>query len=297
MSHAAGRPYDRLGLIRLTDRYLAALVAHDPGAVPLAGRLRTVENLRQIKPGEGLWATVSGGPSEFAVHVPDPQRQAAGFIGMMEQDGGAILVGLRLAAVDGQIVEVEHLIAAGLAESSVANLQVPRPGLLALIPPGQRLPGEDLLAIGAAYYDALAGSDSSRASFAADCERHENGLVTAGPSRGAPPPGSSFPAVPATCAAQIDSKVFTYIAAIDSRRVFAADPVTGLAMGLSMFRHPMDNVPYEVILADGTTTTFAPPFAPFDLPAAHIWKIGPDRQIHEIEAMGFTAPHGSPTGW
>jgi hypothetical protein len=79
--------------------------------------------------------------------------------------------------------------------------------------------------------------------------------------------------------------------------MFAADPVTGLAMGLSMFRHPMDNVPYEVILADGTTTMFAPAFAPFDLPAAHIFKIGPDRQIHEIEAMGFLAPHGSPTGW
>ncbi len=32
------------------------------------------------------------------------------------------------------------------------------------------------------------------------------------------------------------------------------------------------------------------PFAPFDLPAAHIFKIGADGQVHEIEAMGFTAP-------
>jgi hypothetical protein len=63
-----------------------------------------------------------------------------------------------------------------------------------------------------------------------------------------------------------------------------------------MFRHPMDNVPYEIILADGTTTMHAPAFAPFDLPAAHIFKIGPDRQIHEIEAMGFVAPYGSPAG-
>jgi hypothetical protein len=80
-------------------------------------------------------------------------------------------------------------------------------------------------------------------------------------------------------------------------KLFAADPVTGLVMGLSMFRHPMDNIPYEITLADGTTTMHAPAFAPFDLPAAHIWKIGPDRQIHEIEAMGFTAPYGSPAGW
>jgi len=112
-----------------------------------------------------------------------------------------------------------------------------------------------------------------------------------------PPPSLGIPAVATDCKAQIDSKVFTYIKTIDNRRVFAADPVTGLAMGLSQFRQPMDSIPYDVILADGTTISYAPNFPPFDLPAAHIWKIGPDHQIHEIEAMGFVAPSGSPTGW
>jgi hypothetical protein len=297
MNDPAGRRYDRLGLIHLTDRYLAALVANDPSAVPIAPALRTVENLRQITPGEGLWATARGRSDTFAIHVPDPGRQTAGFIGMLEADGAPVLLGLRLATEDGQIVEAEHLVASGLADSSLPNLRVPRPGLLAEIAPGQRLPAQELDSIGATYYDALVANDSSLSPLAADCDRHENGRVTAGPSTGAPPPGSSFPMVPAACAAQIDSKAFTYIADIDCRRVFAADPVTGLVMGLSMFRHPMDNVPYEIILADGTTTMHTPAFDPFDLPAGHIFKIGPDRQIHEIEAMGFIAPHGSPTGW
>ena len=48
MNHPAGHPYDRQGLIRLTDRYLAALVANDPRAVPLADGVRTVENLQPI---------------------------------------------------------------------------------------------------------------------------------------------------------------------------------------------------------------------------------------------------------
>jgi hypothetical protein len=292
-----GHPYDRLGLIRLTDRYLAALVANEPSAVPLADGLRTVENLRQIKPGEGLWATAGGGPTAFAVHVPDQRLQTAGFIGVIDCSGDPVLLGLRLSVEDGQIVQAEHLFASALAETNLPNLQAPRPGLRAEIPPGQRLPEEDLRAIGATYYDALVRNDSTLSPIAADCVRHENGLVTAAPSRGAPPPGSTFPPVPTACAAQIDSKVFTYIAGIDNRRVFAADPVTGLAMGLSMFRHPMDNIPYEVVLADGTTTMYEPPFSPFDLPAAHIWKIGPDRQIHEIEALGFIAPYGSPGGW
>jgi hypothetical protein len=297
MSHPPGHPYDRLGLVQLTDRYLAALVAGDPGAAPLAPGVRTVENLQPITPGEGLWATASGGPASFAIHVPDPARQTAGFIGMLESGGAPVLLGLRLAAEGGQITEAEHLIASGLAEANLPNLREPRPGLLAEVPAGQRLRDEDLLAIGATYYDALVANDSSLSPLAPDCERHENGLVTAGPDTGAPPPGSSFPAVASACAAQIDSKAFTYIADIDNRRLFAADPVTGLAMGLSMFRHPMDNVPYEIVLADGTTTMHTPAFAPFDLPAAHIFKVGPDRQIREIEAMGFLAPYGSPTGW
>ena len=37
-------------------------------------------------------------------------------------------------------------------------------------------------------------------------------------------------------------------------------------------------------------------FAPFDLEAAHIFKIYGDR-IHEIEAMGFTLPLYSKNGW
>jgi hypothetical protein len=37
-------------------------------------------------------------------------------------------------------------------------------------------------------------------------------------------------------------------------------------------------------------------YKPFDLPAVHIFKIW-GGQIHEIEALGFLAPHLSPSGW
>jgi hypothetical protein len=296
-AQAAVHRYDRQGLIDLTEDYLSALVAHSPSEVPLAHDLQTVENLQRIRPGEGLWATASGGPTSFAIHVPDPKRQTAGFIGMMERDGEPILLGLRLQAKRGRIVQAEHLIAAGIAEANLPNLQTPRPGLLAEIPRGERLPAHELRAIGATYYNALDDNDGSLAPFAPDCERHENGLVTAGPNLPPSPPIPGFPAVAADCTGQLDSQIFTYVGRIDNRRVFAADPVTGLAMGLSHFRHPMDNVPYDVILADGSVVSFAPDFDPFDLPAAHIFKIGADRRLHEIEATGFVAPFNSPTGW
>ncbi len=91
-----------------------------------------------------------------------------------------------------------------------------------------------------------------------------------------------------------------YITKIDDRRVFAADPETGLVMGLSHFHHPMNFEPYPVKALDGTITLYDTKrmnFKPFDLPAAHIFKIGADGKVHEIEAMGFMAPLDSPTGW
>ena len=50
------------------------------------------------------------------------------------------------------------------------------------------------------------------------------------------------------------------------------------------------------ILNDPGRDVSAMNFNPFDLPALHIYKIW-GGQIHEIEAIGFTAPYNSQTGW
>jgi hypothetical protein len=71
-------------------------------------------------------------------------------------------------------------------------------------------------------------------------------------------------------------------------------------MGFSHFRHPFTNLPYLVTHTDGTTSERNKenmPFNPFDMPAAHIFKIGADGLVHEIEAVGFVAPYNSQTGW
>src|SRR5688572_27004401 len=120
------------------------------------------------------------------------------------------------------------------------------------------------------------------------------------PQAPAIPGAAPTPGTARDCYGQIEGGTFQYIDRIENRRVFAADPVTGLVMGLSHFRHPMDNLPYNVTNTDGTTserTLASFPFAPFDLPAAHIFKVGADGLMHEIEAMGFTTGYNSPTGW
>jgi hypothetical protein len=318
---------NRQCLIDATDAYVAALVAHDPAKAPLADNIVFVENVTKSKPGEGLWKSVVKGPSTFAIHVPDEVNQTAGYIAMMTYmapppapQGSSpeqraefaaknapveqpVMVAFRLKFDgNGKITEAEHL-TTGVREAQMVNLQAPRPGIFTEIPEAQRKPHDELIKIGATYYDALDDNNGELTPFAPDCERHENGMITASgqPSTAPAIPGTAAtPQVARDCRQQMNSNSFQYIARIENRRVFAADPQTGLVMGLSHFRHPMDNLPYLVKNIDGSTTERNKKnmaFAPFDLPAAHIFKIGADGQMHEIEAMGFTAPYNSPTGW
>ena len=73
---------DRAGLIEMMDRYLEALVKHDPAAVPLAENARLVENIEAAAIGEGLWETASGGPTDFKIYVADPVAESVGFMGV-----------------------------------------------------------------------------------------------------------------------------------------------------------------------------------------------------------------------
>lgn len=311
---------DRGCIIGVTKAYLAALAAHDPSAAPLADDITFVENITKMSPGEGLWESAMSAPDSFAIYVPDEVNQTAGFLGMMtykaaapapqgsspeerekwaataEQTEQPVIVALRLKLENGKITEAEHLLS-GIREPFLSNLTTPRAGLLADVPTGRRTSHAKLIELGLSYYDALDDNDGTLMPFAADCERHENGMVTAGANAGAGPNNAGTGTIARDCAGQLTSKVMSYIDRIENRRVFAADPVTGLVMGLSHFRHAMDTGAYEVINIDGSKGEREMNFAPFDLPAAHIYKIGADGMVHEIEAMGFTTSYNAPTGW
>jgi hypothetical protein len=168
------------------------------------------------------------------------------------------------------------------------------------VAPAQRSSRDVLLLIGNSYYDALEQSDGEASPFADDCVRRENGMHTAGV--GAPPPPPSAPAAGAGgfriqgCAEQLTSRAMSYINSIDLRRVWIADEDKGLVFGLTMFRHPMEQKSVTLLNPDGTTTERPMNFNPFDLEAAHIFKIDGGK-IREIEAMGFTLPLYSKNGW
>ena len=282
-------PCDRACLNGFVDDYLDAMVAHDASRVAIADGAKFVENLEVLDFDEGLWATATGAPDDFRIYVPDPVSRQIGFIGIVEEGDTLVQLALRLKIENDEITEAEHLIARNVSRASFGT---PRPGLGAIVPPEERTPREFMLMIGNSYYDALVQSNSELTPFADACERRENGNVTGGGTGlgrgGQPRPG---------CAAQIDTRAFSYIESIDLRRVWIADVEYGLVFGLSMFRHPLDKEGgYPTIGPDGQIQERTMNFNPFDLPAAHIFRIR-EGKVYEIEAMGFTAPLYSYNGW
>lgn len=293
-THAAAEKCDRACLINEMNSYLAAVVAHDPSRVKFSPEVKFVENTVRMKPGEGLWKTATAPPKAFKIVVPDPVSEEVGFIGVMTENEKPIELAVRLKIRDGKITEAEHLIARDLRPTSLVNLRTPRPGLLATVPPSERTPRAQMIKDALSYYTAIVTSNGKAAPFADDCVRRENGMQTTGN----PPPAKAggFATMGAMgCSAQLDTHVMSYIARIEPRRVEIADPETGLAFGLSQFRHPQKEKTVKVVGVPGVESV---PMNrdPWDSVNAHIFKIR-NGKIHEIEAMGFPVPYNSKTGW
>ena len=300
---------DRQGLVDLMQQYIAALPTHDPKGLPFAENVKFTENSTEgvqfLKVGQGLWETATGGPTEFQIYAADPEAQAAACLVVMKEQEKDILLGARIKLDNGKIIEAEHMVVRGggmskMPYSSMPTLQKARPGFSEDIPKAEQMKREDLIRIGYSYYDALTSEDGTRAPFAAECERHENGMRTAGgpppdptpASAGGAMPTGGFGGVPQSCEAQLSAGVFSYITEIKPRMV-VADVQKGLSVGFSMFRHDgTKRLPKDA--APGTDNKTQ--FGQFNLVAMHIYKIR-NGKLYEIEAPGSVLPYGVKSNW
>jgi hypothetical protein len=76
---------DRACMTGLVDRYLAAMIRHDPSGLPLAKGVRYTENTAEIQVGEGLWAGASEAPTTFRIYAVDPASSQVAFYGVMKE--------------------------------------------------------------------------------------------------------------------------------------------------------------------------------------------------------------------
>ena len=307
---------DRQCLVDLMKDYLAALVAHDPSAVPFDKEVKFTENTANIPVGYGFWVTASGGPTEFQVYAADPvAQQIAGLFMMQENKRSDVLVGIRLALRRGKIYQAEHHVIREGLPSDKSKIQKPRPGLVEDVPPEDRTPRIQMLDIGLSYYDALEGGDGTLAPFAKECERRENGSTSVGGNLVRPKPTKemlespfqhefdsemaklrlALAVAPNTCEGQISAGVWATITEIKNRRLLVIDEQKGLAVGFSNFHH--DSKLKTVELKGIPELKSVPMFqGVFNMPSVHFMKIKRGR-IYDIEATGLSVPYGTKTGW
>jgi hypothetical protein len=296
---------DRQCLEKMMKDYVAAMVKHDPSTLPFAKNVRFTENtdksIEVLPIGKGLWQTASAGPGSFQIYAADPVEHSAACLVMMKENDKDIYLGARIKLnEDGKITEAEHIVVRN--QQQLPTLKEPRPGLLEDVPPAERMKHWDLVGIGLSYYDALTGEDGTLAPFAKECERHENGMITAG---GTPAPkDQTIPGVkldpamskiPRDCSAQLSSGTFAYITEIKPRRLVVADVQKGIAVGFSMFYHAAELKTMKIKGVPGVTEMAAFPQR-FNLPAVHFFKIRKGK-IYEIEAIGTSMPYGTSSNW
>ena len=295
----------RACMTELMDRYLDALVRHDPSGLPLSKGVRFTENTEEIKIGEGLWISSSKGPASFKVYAVDPASSQVAFYGLMEERGRPIQIVIRLKLINGRITEIEHVINRGnLSPAAMANLQAPRPALVSDVPTPERTPRDLMINAADDYFEAIEHQDGSRAPFAPDCDRRENGSKTTNNHPPAPwPVPLGSPAADRGmaligsmgCAEQLDTGVMAFITRLWPRRIDVVDEEKGLVITFVMFNHRGGFRDLPIKGVEGVTSL---PLggASSSMQMAEMFKIR-GGQIHEVEAIGFALPYGAKSGW
>src|SRR5215212_11863375 len=75
---------DRACLKTMLDQYLAAVIKHDPAAAPLVVGFRQTENAINVRPGNGVWKTVTG-LGKMQRKYYDPVSGQAGLYGIVDE--------------------------------------------------------------------------------------------------------------------------------------------------------------------------------------------------------------------
>jgi hypothetical protein len=271
---------DRACLEGFVDKYLAALVAHDPSRLPLTEDIKFTENTVRLNLGQALWKTVTG-LGDFKIYLADPYSSQAAFMGVIMEEGKPKLLAARLQIKNGKIREIETIVTRkGLGGDFPATLpkRKAKPIWAEILKPSERVSRADLVHAANQYFEGMELDNGSIVPFADDCNRTENGLQTTNNPDLKPPPGSGggvdFGSM--GCKQQFNG-AGVGIFETPERRLWLVDEERGIVLGLFTFG-----------IKGGLIA----------IPIAEGFKIK-SGQIHEIEAIGISdaLPFGSSTGW
>jgi len=175
---------DRDCLRGFITQYLNAMVAHTPGALPLAANVRFTEDTVDMKLGDGLWKQAST-IRPYRLDILDVAQGVAASQVVVEEAASPVMLMLRLKIARGKIAEVETQVTRSQKEGAifaVDALQSPNAAMVAPVDPATRSSRAEAIRTAEFYPAGLeVGSFAAvDAPFAADAYRFENGRLMAG---------------------------------------------------------------------------------------------------------------------
>ncbi len=297
---------NRACLEGFVDRYLDAVIANQPGAVPLAPNVRFTEDGQQLVIGDGLWNTLRA-KGRYRLFVSDVPAGQVAFLGSIEEDhrdpnqGTPALLALRLKVRNQQIAEIEQIVIRDEnAAKRVEALGAPNPLYLQSIPANERMSRADLISTANKYFSGMQQNDGKGDyPFAPDCNRLENGMQStnaptpAGEKRPDPKTSTGYSAQ-WTCLEQFQSGLLHFVNRIRDRRFVAVDEERGIVFAFGFFDHS-GGATRTFTVPDGRTVT-AGPVQPWTWELAELFKIEKGK-IRKIEALLHRSPYGMASGW
>jgi hypothetical protein len=204
---------DRDCLRSTLDRYLEAVVAHDPSKAPLVVGFRHTENAINVAPGRGVWQSVTA-LGDVQRRYFDAVSGQAGYYGTVMEGDETAVVTVRVRVENRELTEAEWYIARaddpgmrGPRQPGGPPANLHNPAYLEQHPPPQRVVPRNERAdratlgrIADSYFDAITSHDRSVALVHEGCGRAENGSPAPGGAFLPPLPRADAPAPPLAAA-------------------------------------------------------------------------------------------------
>jgi hypothetical protein len=293
-------PCDRACLRDIAERYLKAMLAHDPHQAPLAVNARYTEDGSELALPDGLWRTLDKLGS-YRLFVADPEDRSIGFLAKGLENGAPVLIGTRLRVINHQITEMESVVGrlsgttGGSAFGTPKDASIdgePRKQFLTDLPVSGRRTAAQLAAIVNGYFTGLEGNRGDKPpAFAEDCHRLENETPTTNNpvAAGAQPGAGNLP-----CAKAFGLGYYREDTRLRNRRILAVDTERGLVYAGVFFDHDATVRGYK--LKDGRDFKVRNT-APWTWMIQELFEINADGKISQVEAVLLAVPYGMRPGW
>jgi hypothetical protein len=284
---------DRTCLEGFIDTYLDALVAGDPSRLPLAEDVVFAENNQRLELGQGTWRTVTG-LGNYRHYFADIAAGQAGLITVVEENGTKIIYDLRLAITDGEITEIEGL---AIRDPNGAALYeergAPHPKFLETVPPGERVPRGQLIAVANSYLAGMENNDPNGdySFFHDECDRWEHARETTNQDPTEYGHSTDRVFVTLSCRQQFETGFLGFVTRIRDRRYVVVDEERQTVLGFATLDH--NGTIRAIPLSRGETFVVPPYFStPRTLQVGEAWRIE-EGKLRQIEMTLTELPYGA----